>query len=991
MTDFNRGSEWRKWDLHIHTPSSDGVDVNNNYNEELIKKLKEKEIKAIAITDHFVIDKQRIENLRILGSDITIFPGVEVRIIHACPNLHTIMIFSEKIDLQVLQEDFNVFCRTDRRGESPETQYFLLYPIIKFANEHKGLIILHGGNKHGGIEEQIKNNEIFLQNLKKDILEVIDILEIPKYSDIARYKEKVFSEIGFSKPLIMCSDNHNVLNDNEANELGRQFTWIKANTTFDGLKQAVNYPDGRISLEPKPLKLEMAEKNKKIYIDSISVKQRDNALNKTIKWFDFDIPINIGLTVIIGKKGGGKSALSDIIAHLCKCKTMTHASFLHSSRFRKTLTNYAKDYIGTLTWLDNEKNILGLEETKYDTTIENAQYMPQKYIENLCGEVLADDFQKEINALIFSYIIDTDKRAFSDLKEYMSSKTSAQRETINIIKQDLEKINDQIISLEKKLTENYKREIQDNIIKLKNDIKREEEELKKEPIITEVTEEDAENLKKQQKIEEKIDALEKEIKETKKNIVEINVEIEVITTLRNKMHSIINNIKLFNQEIFSSYNKKYPQKEQLSKLQIDSIPLRKQINHKLNSLRTLKYELEKIIGTDTIDLKDFACLLSKETNQYDIKKTDDHSMSLYVELKLEEKNKEILISTLNAKNSEYQQYKKRCEDRKKNIETIKGTAEIVGSLEFYNEEMNKIQSIYNLQYKDVKEQRIYKIKQILAQKQFIVNVYSSEYTPVKIKLENLLSDMNISFNAEMQINNIYDKKNNLIALSEKLLPYINKNFEGFFKGSITGLDNMNNLIGNIDFKNTETILSFINNVLDKVYPSLDKSEEIVKDKKGFYNYLTSMEYIDIDYKLTMNNISLRELSAGERGIVLLVFYLSLSNKNIPLIIDQPEDNLDNESIYNKLVKCILEAKTKRQIIIVTHNPNIAIACDAEEIIYSSIDKINQKITYVSGSIEDNEIKKHVINVLEGTIPAFYIRQKRYDDEIQKWRLTLHRK
>ena len=75
---------------------------------------------------------------------------------------------------------------------------------------------------------------------------------------------------------------------------------------------------------------------------------------------------------------------------------------------------------------------------------------------------------------------------------------------------------------------------------------------------------------------------------------------------------------------------------------------------------------------------------------------------------------------------------------------------------------------------------------------------------------------------------------------------------------------------------------------------------------------------------------MKELSPGERGMVLLVFYLALSKDNIPLITDQPEDNLDNQSVYKKLVPCINEAKNNRQVIIVTHNPNIAVACDAEQ-------------------------------------------------------------
>lgn len=111
--------------------------------------------------------------------------------------------------------------------------------------------------------------------------------------------------------------------------------------------------------------------------------------------------------------------------------------------------------------------------------------------------------------------------------------------------------------------------------------------------------------------------------------------------------------------------------------------------------------------------------------------------------------------------------------------------------------------------------------------------------------------------------------------------------------------------------------------------------------------------------------------------MLLVFYLALNKNEKPIIIDQPEDNLDNQSVYSKLVACISKAKLKRQVIIVTHNPNIAIACDAEQIIHCSMDKDTCCIHYVSGALENNEIKQHVINVLEGTLPAFDLRRRKY--------------
>ena len=120
------------------------------------------------------------------------------------------------------------------------------------------------------------------------------------------------------------------------------------------------------------------------------------------------------------------------------------------------------------------------------------------------------------------------------------------------------------------------------------------------------------------------------------------------------------------------------------------------------------------------------------------------------------------------------------------------------------------------------------------------------------------------------------------------------------------------------------------------------------------------------------------LSPGEKGALLLVFYLLLDMDNTPLILDQPEDNLDNDSVANILVDFIKEAKKKRQIIMVTHNPNLAVVADAEQIIFVHIDKENgNKVTVESGSIENPEMNKHIVDVLEGAMPAFRKRDKKY--------------
>jgi predicted ATPase len=147
-----------------------------------------------------------------------------------------------------------------------------------------------------------------------------------------------------------------------------------------------------------------------------------------------------------------------------------------------------------------------------------------------------------------------------------------------------------------------------------------------------------------------------------------------------------------------------------------------------------------------------------------------------------------------------------------------------------------------------------------------------------------------------------------------------------------------------------------------------------------YQYLYGLEYLGPQYSLRIKGRQLTQLTPGERGSVLLVFYLLADKDTRPLIIDQPEENLDNQSLYELVAPCIAEAKTRRQIIMVTHNANLAVVCDAEQIIWCSIDKEgNNKVRYETGSIENPRMNKHVVNVLEGTWPAFRTREQMYQD------------
>ncbi|HEY4951700.1 MAG TPA: AAA family ATPase [Candidatus Acidoferrales bacterium] len=133
--------------------------------------------------------------------------------------------------------------------------------------------------------------------------------------------------------------------------------------------------------------------------------------------------------------------------------------------------------------------------------------------------------------------------------------------------------------------------------------------------------------------------------------------------------------------------------------------------------------------------------------------------------------------------------------------------------------------------------------------------------------------------------------------------------------------------------------------------------------------------------MTYDGVDIRKLSPGTRGIVLLLLYLALdSADDRPLIIDQPEENLDPKSVFDELVSLFVTAKSKRQVIMVTHNANLVINTDADQIIIATAGSHPSRglppITYVGGGLEDSDIRKAVCDILEGGEEAFRERARR---------------
>lgn len=945
---FVRGSEWRKWDLHVHTASSYDAYKGEDADIILCEQLKENEVAVVAITDHFLIDKVRIEKLRTLASDIVFFPGVELRTDKGSCNIHIILIFPLEADLKNLEEDFNVFRRSKAKNDgNNETIYWDFEDIKLFAKEHKALMSLHAGSKDKGVDDRIKNDTKFKQAVKEEYANIIDIFEVGKKEDIEGYEKYVFPDIGLRKPLIICSDNHEP--KNYAKDHRGLWLWIKADTTFEGLKQILQEPEDRVYVGSEPPVFSNINANKTKYIDKLSIKPVPGYSNNYGKWFDNEIELNKELVAIIGNKGNGKSAIADIIANCCDCHEQQYFSFLHEDKFRDG--KIAQNFDATVTFISGtpySKN-LNIKDTAENQAL--VKYLPQGYFENICNDLQKEEnLNKEIENVVFQYINEAEKLGTASFSELIAKKTETTNEQIEVLKGKLAQINREIIELELKENKSYIAII-DSAIKQKNEELSALEEPKSVTAPDNNTEEAKQIMAELTKRQDCQKELLAKINEEKIKQNKLAQEIENISNFKIRLETLEKTVLEFKNE-----NKEY-----LSELgfNIDEV---------------VKFD----ISNDTIE-----SLFSKKEKEYEEidnilspDNTDENSLLK----KIEEIKKEIEIfeQKLEGPQKLYQTYLNKKTEYDSARNTIIGDENTPQSLAWLNNEKKYINEILSTDLEEKYKARREVVRQIYKNKQTVEDIYKTIKTRIDEKIsksKELLGEYEINIDSSLSMKN--DFKDNILF-------YIKQNVKGSFRGKQEGEEVLRKIIKEHSIGDEEGMITLCDEIIYKLKNDVNYKDEQrfideqIKDMQAFYNYLFSLDYVDYNYQLKLGNKPLSLLSPGEKGALLLIFYLLLDMDNKPLILDQPEDNLDNNSVAKILVKFIKNAKKQRQIIMVTHNPNLAIVADAEQIIYVNIDKQNQNtFTVESGSIENPNINKHIVDVLEGAMPAFRKRDDKY--------------
>lgn len=351
----SRGSVWRKWDLHLHSTASDG----KNTPQELVEEAVKQNISVIALTDHHTVNN--LDEIKRIGREkgIGVIAGIEFRTEYGQKSVHMIGLFPDTYEGTELNQKTlydRILCKLDlsesdiidaarksgkhfTTDEAAFREGLLLVQVdfkrtADLIHKYGGVVTVHAGSKANSFEEEMRHEGKGAKNVsladslgpvKEELLNnYIDICEVRVAKEAPFYLER------FGKPSIAASDAHSI------DEFARHFSWIKAEPTFEGLKQIIFEPQSRVRIQQE----EPEHKSDYLVIDSVEIDHEDFGKQT--------IPFNQGLNTIIGGRSSGKSILLGCIARLCG----------NNLAIKKTKPDY-DDYIAqitksmSITWRDH--------------------------------------------------------------------------------------------------------------------------------------------------------------------------------------------------------------------------------------------------------------------------------------------------------------------------------------------------------------------------------------------------------------------------------------------------------------------------------------------------------------------------------------------------------------------------------------------------------------------------------------------------------------
>lgn len=724
------------------------------------------------------------------------------------------------------------------------------------------------------------------------------------------------------KPVFNGSDSHSF--EHIDNKLGKKYekkdnkgsicdyseiTWIKADPTFEGLKQIIYEPEERVRIQDEKPDF----KEDKEIIDKVKFISSNN------KFSNKEIYLNPNLNVIIGGKSSGKSILLYSIAKTLLADTKDKLLFKNNNEERYNLKSIDSDFNFEITTKAGISQKM-LDRENDNSVIPNIKYIPQNELVKLAEPELSGKGES-LNKLVRNLICeDTDsKQKYDDFIKNVKQYDKEREELINSYFETL----DNIQNLETELkTKSNKEVLQTNI---KTNSEKVEELNKKAGLSDEQIQQYKNFQKQQQQNQKRRELFNSDFSQTNAFLQELNKELSNLQERKNT----------FLQSIHKNEFRGYYQ----DKLKF--------IDDSIVQLQGLISEIGASINTEGKRVFDTDNIFNKELEQINYEKSN-----IEEELKPYQQNEEV----------------------KKQIRTLE---------EFIKNDGKLLSEIDSLNKKlETKRQSIEKIKTKL------FDLYEKSYCEYKNIVEQLKNRTKELEKDGLRIRGI--AQFNFPKFRREIINFTHGTYSDNDKYCICEEDR-----SRIFETNYDELISNISKMFNEIMTSEYRIKTISKKeavKKLLDDYF--YDYWEITYK----NDKLGEMSTGKASFVILMLIIGLSKSKSPILIDQPEDNLDNRSVSENIISYLRNKKIERQIILVTHNANIVVNADAENVIVANQKGQNDKETssiykfdYINGAIENTfakietetdllksmGIKEHIADIVEGGKEAFKNRERKY--------------
>lgn len=892
MTEYPRGSEWRKCDLHIHTPFSGettygcekeknncclqhGLNSEKNIWDTFIADLEEnyEAGSIIGICDyntfagylkikkdyHNFFEKYTVLPVIELRTDDYVGKKAELKI-----NLH--IIFSNQIDDSELNRLLEHPLTRDnikiKDIKNFNSEAICIEKLKNFLNENSNYyqnkyLLMLGRNEANEIDNGIKGSYM------KDAQFICSASETIEQAKKAQSNtQQYFNE--YNIKYFHCSDAHSFSSkkDEKTRKIGHCYTWIKGIPSFETLRQAFFSYDSRVRIQPtKPVQALNVIDAIEISLPS-GTKIGDNDCCFAGK--SYSLKLNPSLNCFIGGRGTGKSLLLQL---MCS----KNSEQLPPTDDKNNIVSKIK----TINWHDAVK-IDGIEFEYF------GQGTIEKFYEN------KTKFQESISNRLNKFWT-TEEFTTNTVPPTSTLFINAINEKKEPLKKFISKLEQQINIVSSKI---------DNDTQIKN-LKKEIEAKKK--II--------ETYKDEQYI--KLSSENKTL--TEKNNFLNNSKI-CFNTLIDKINSICTDLKKIDKkekykDIFYYAEKYNLLLDELSKL----TDVKNSEEQKICDEKEM--EISAALKTSEDNIKQYFLERGmSKANVDDLARAQQDLFDLNAELSvLENKN--------SIEEKEFSDLKSEAESTKNEYYTIMNTV-LAETQAILKSKENKEISNLTFEYKDDKAQMFSDFAKFIKEK---IDVNENDFRAVLRKRTSLCEN-------ELVLANILED----ICLNEAK-----------------------------STKSSEKILNFF---------SCNERNKKIYDLKCLLCMNNIIKYEMFNTKYQGKN--LEDLSFGQRATAIVLTLLLFGNK--PLIIDEPETHLDQRFVANDLVNIIKKVKNDKQIIFATHNANIVINADAEQIFILKMEKDN-KTTINQMAIEDvyDQQKKEELLLLEGSLQAFKKREEKY--------------